>query len=62
MKPALMKSTLSIAVIALFAAGCATREPVYQRSEISYVGPAGPTGAEPMGASKPLSDYRARAP
>ena len=46
MKPALMKSTLSIAVIALFAAGCATREPVFHRSaELRDVGPMGATGA-----------------
>jgi PBP1b-binding outer membrane lipoprotein LpoB len=42
----MMKSTLSLAVVALFAAGCATHEPVpYRSQEISYVGPAGATGA-----------------
>jgi Collagen triple helix repeat (20 copies) len=41
----MMKITLAIAVIALFAAGCASREPTYRAEEISYVGPAGATGA-----------------
>ena len=47
MNPTNIKSKLSLAVIALFAAGCAT-EPVatYPSSpQVSYVGPAGPTGA-----------------
>ena len=44
MKPAI-KSTLSLAVIALFAAGCSSNPPSYQAQPISYVGPAGATGA-----------------
>jgi hypothetical protein len=45
MKSAMMKSTLSIAVIALFAAGCASNEPYRSPDQVSYVGPAGATGA-----------------
>jgi len=48
MKSVMMKTTLSLAVIALFAAGCSTPEPIarYESPQpISYVGPAGPTGA-----------------
>jgi hypothetical protein len=46
MKPAIMKSTLSIAVIALFAAGCATDLRTGSApDQVSYVGPAGATGA-----------------
>ncbi|MEK6245698.1 MAG: hypothetical protein AABM33_14510, partial [Pseudomonadota bacterium] len=39
MKSQMMKSTLSLAVIALFAAGCSTPQ------HLSYVGPAGAKGA-----------------
>ncbi len=47
MKPAMIRSTLSLAVIALFAAGCGTTQPAAMNDSqsVSYVGPAGATGA-----------------
>ena len=57
MQSAMTKSTLSLAVIALFAAGCsttppvATSEPQTPQAPVSYVGPAGPAG--PTGATGP---------
>ena len=48
----MMKHPLLLAVIATFAAGCATTEPVAQSrpaEPVSYVGPAGPAG--PAGAT-----------
>lgn len=48
MNSVMMKNKLSLAVIALFAAGCSTTHPVamhHSPQPMSYVGPAGPTGA-----------------
>jgi hypothetical protein len=45
MNSRMMKSSISLAVIALFAAGCSTTQPEAARAPTSYVGPAGATGA-----------------
>lgn len=52
----MLKSTLSLAVVALFAAGCSTPQPVarQQPQPMSYVGSAGASGATgPAGMQAP---------
>src|SRR5690349_8351636 len=55
MNPVTMSRTsITLAVIALFGAGCSTTQPVTMHEStppVSYVGPAGPSG--PAGASGP---------
>jgi len=53
MKTVMIRTTVSLAVIALFATGCATQQPAapYYPAPISYVGPPGATGA--TGATGP---------